>query len=99
MFRSAEYWQDRADEARAIASCMEHEEMKRMMSEIAADYDRLAKDAKTLETQQERAEKEAKRFRQKQAAALLVAAPFSNAQAEQAIDALMDAPFSRSTRQ
>jgi len=37
---TAEYWKDRADEARAIRDTMTSEE-PRLMEDIAADYDRL----------------------------------------------------------
>jgi hypothetical protein len=61
-----------------------------MMAELAADYDRLSKDAERLQTQKERDEQGAKRLRQQQAASSLLDAPFSHANAEQAIEA----PFS-----
>jgi hypothetical protein len=38
---SAEYWKDRADEIRTIRDSMVGEEARRIMSGIAADYDRL----------------------------------------------------------
>jgi hypothetical protein len=38
---SAEYWQDRADEARAIRDSMTSEEPRRIMAQIAADYELL----------------------------------------------------------
>jgi hypothetical protein len=94
MFKNAAYWKDRADEVRSIAECMKDEETKRMMAEVAGDYDRLSKDADGLVTQKERDEEEANRLRRQQATASLVATPFSHPQAQQAIEALMEAPFS-----
>jgi hypothetical protein len=38
---SAEYWRSRADEARAIRDTTIGEEPRRILAEIAADYDRL----------------------------------------------------------
>ena len=38
---TAEYWKDRADEARAIRDNMTSEVPRQIMAEIAADYDRL----------------------------------------------------------
>ena len=38
---TAEYWKDRADEARAIRDTMSGEEPRRIMAQIASDYDRL----------------------------------------------------------
>ena len=38
---TAEYWKDRADEARAIGDTMASEEPRRIMAEIAVDFDRL----------------------------------------------------------
>jgi hypothetical protein len=38
---SAEYWQDRVDEARAIRYTMTSEEPRRIMAQIAADYELL----------------------------------------------------------
>jgi hypothetical protein len=38
---SAEYWQDRVDEARAIRDTMTREEPRRIMAQIAADYELL----------------------------------------------------------
>ena len=37
------YWLDRGEEARAIASEIRNPECKRIMAEIAASYDRLAR--------------------------------------------------------
>jgi hypothetical protein len=95
MPKSAQFWQNRADEVRAIADCIKVEETRRMMAAIAADYDHFAIDAKRLETRRERDDHAAKRLRQQQATTTLVAAPFSHTQAQRAIEALMDAPFSR----
>ena len=38
---TAEYWKDRADEARAIRDTMNSEEPRRIMAQIAADYELL----------------------------------------------------------
>jgi hypothetical protein len=38
---SAEYWKDRADEARAIRDNMTSEEPRQIMAQIAADYELL----------------------------------------------------------
>ena len=38
---TAEYWKDRADEIRAIRDTMTSEEPRRIMAEIAVDFDRL----------------------------------------------------------
>jgi hypothetical protein len=38
---TAEYWKDRADEARAIGDTMASEEPRRIMAQIAADYELL----------------------------------------------------------
>jgi hypothetical protein len=38
---SAEYWKDRSDEVRAIRDNMSSGEARRMLAEIAADYDLL----------------------------------------------------------
>jgi hypothetical protein len=94
MSRIAEYWKDRADAVRAIADCMKDEETRRMMAEIAGDYDRLSKEAKGIVTQKERDREEANRLRQQQATASLLDAPFAHASAKQAIEALMETPFS-----
>jgi PAS domain S-box-containing protein len=91
---STEYWRDRADEVRAIADCMKGEETRRIMAEIAGDYDRLSKDAKRHVTQKERNEQEANYLRQRQATVSLLDAPFAHASAKQAIEALMETPFS-----
>jgi hypothetical protein len=38
---SADYWKNRADEIRAIRDKMRSEEPRRIMADIAADFDRL----------------------------------------------------------
>ena len=38
---TAEYWKDRADEARAIRDNLTSEVPRQIMADIAADYDRL----------------------------------------------------------
>jgi hypothetical protein len=94
MFRSPQYWKDRADEVRAIANLLQGEETRRMMAEIATDYDRLSEGAKALVTQKERNDEEANRRTRRQITESLISAPFSDARAKQAIDALTEAPFS-----
>jgi hypothetical protein len=41
----ARYWLDRADRARYVAESMTDPELKRMMLDVAAGYERLAKRA------------------------------------------------------
>jgi hypothetical protein len=41
-FNDPTHWRDRADEARAVADPLTDPEARRMMFEIAADYDKLA---------------------------------------------------------
>src|SRR6516165_9409104 len=79
MLKAAEYWKDRADEVRAIADGMEFEKTKRMMLEIAADYDRLAEDSQRRVPQKERDEQLAKHAEAKQVIKRLMEAPFSHA--------------------
>src|SRR5262249_10173784 len=98
MSKSPEYWKNRADEVRAIADVMKDEETRRRLAEIAADYDRLSEEAKGLVTQKERDEQEGNRLKRHQATASLIATPFSHARAQQAIEALMEAPFSHRVR-
>jgi hypothetical protein len=38
---TAEYWRDRADEVRAIRDTMTSKELRRILAQIAADYDLL----------------------------------------------------------
>jgi hypothetical protein len=73
---------------------MRDEETKRMMAQLAGDYDQLSKDADRIVTQMERDEEEANRFRRRQAITSLLATPFSDARRQQAIEALMKAHFS-----
>jgi hypothetical protein len=94
MLRSAKFWKDRADEVRTIAECMNNKETRRMMAEIAGDYDRLSAATDRLVTQKERDEEAASRLRRQQATASLIATPFSDARTQQARAALTEAPFS-----
>jgi hypothetical protein len=41
-------WRERAEEARAQAEMMRHAETRRIMLDIAEDYEKLAKDAEAL---------------------------------------------------
>jgi hypothetical protein len=40
---SPTYWRDRADELRSMAETFENVDTKRLLSDIAADFDQLAK--------------------------------------------------------
>jgi len=42
---NAEHWHHRAEEARAIADAMHSSETRRIMLELAADFDKLAERA------------------------------------------------------
>jgi hypothetical protein len=46
---SAAYWRDRAEESRALAAGMSHQPSRDIMLRIAADYEKLAKFAETIE--------------------------------------------------
>jgi len=45
LFNDPKHWRDRAEEARANAEHLHDPDAKRMMLEIAASYDRIAKRA------------------------------------------------------
>lgn len=40
--RNPEYWRARAEEARTVAESLAHAECKRMMLQVADDYEKLA---------------------------------------------------------
>jgi hypothetical protein len=65
-----EYWRNRADEVRAIRDNMTSEESRRILAEIAADYDRL-RDLALKE--------ESGPMRRQQAVDVLMSTPFSAA--------------------
>ena len=67
---TAEYWKDRADEARAIRDNLTSEVPRQIMADIAADYDRLCH--WTLN--------DSGPMRRQQAIDVLVSSPFSAAQ-------------------
>ena len=63
------YWKDRADEIRAIRDAMTSEEPRRIMAEIAADFDRL----------RDWMLKQSSPLKRQQAIEVLVSSPFSAA--------------------